>query len=346
MNDIHSKPGSSGFLSRRGYASRFGDRRLIASSLTWGYSACSRCLKKLEKKLYRIIRYPLISELSKKEEVIGRGQQLVRFFYFGLFFLAVFNAMQINSLLALNPDGFRPIWPIYWANFASYTNVVFIVVFIFLVASLIGAYFYWHSLGRFIAFFGIFQFHGFDSSFGHPSHQWYLWLYVAFWLLFLPKAWGVQEQKREERKRFLLSIWAAQAHVLLTYTMSGYHKIVGAIVQASRGEVHIFAPEAFALHIADTIATVKSTDNLIGEFFINNPYFGWPFLVAGTFLLFFSLWAAIRPSLQKFWATGLILFHLGSDLIFRINFYQAVFLLIILFFSTPFIVRKAFFSKE
>lgn len=277
--------------------------------------------------------YPSIGEQTAREGPFGKARDIVRYFYYHLVFLAVFFLPSWDNFLTR--ANFSPLWPIAWAKYTSFPTVVTIVGFAFLTGALLGAFFYWHRIGRFLAFVGILQFHALESSFGQPSHQWYPWLYLSFLFLFLPDAWGELDRSVEKRKKFLLIFWGAQALFLLTYSMSGIGKLWSAIVQLAHGQPNAFSPNAFALQIADWLTQMQAT-TLLGSFIIAHPLVGWPFYLAMLYLLLFAVLAAFRPAIQKLWAFGLILFHIGTYLTMRIYFFPPVILLLLLFFDSPF----------
>ena len=59
-------------------------------------------------------------------------------------------------------------------------------------------------------------------------------------------------------------------------------------------------------------------------------------MLACVYLELFAFWAAFRPSLHRWWAAGLILFHVGVYLLMSIAFSQAVLLVGLLFLASPF----------
>lgn len=280
---------------------------------------------------------PSITLFARDAKATGKAQIIVQFFYYGLLALAIWQMMNADRYLYLNTDDFSPIGPVFWMRLLPYQHAVYLVLSIFLTFSLVAATCFRYRFGRVFGFLAVLQFSAYDSSFGHPSHLWYLWLYGAFWFLFLPKTWNIKSQTTPDRRIFLLVIWSSQALVLLTYSMSGFHKVIGAIYQISKGEIHAFSPLAFALHVADTMVTVKQPDNIVGNIFLQYPLAGWPLMLIGEYMLFFSFFVVIRPSLQKLWGIGLILFHIINDMVFRISFYQSPILLAILFFDSPFV---------
>jgi hypothetical protein len=58
----------------------------------------------------------------------------------------------------------------------------------------------------------------------------------------------------------------------------------------------------------------------LGPWMIDHSLLAWPMMQATLYLQLFAAVIVFRPSLQKIWAAGLILFHVFSFLILTINF--------------------------
>jgi hypothetical protein len=236
----------------------------------------------------------------------------------------------------ISAAGYSPPWPLSWATYLSLSReaTINILRFFFVAATIIGSFTYRRFLGRLLVFLGVWQIHAVLSSFYSPNHQWYPWLYTSFIFLFLPDIWK-RIGDRDANKKFLLMIWCAQALILLTYTLSGFWKFAFLFLQVMNGEVHGFAIDGFAYQIASWLPRLDYKV-ILGEFIIDHPVIGWPIYVGSYFLEFFALWAAVRPSLQKLWATGLVIFHFGTIVVMGIQFMPSILILIILFFNSPF----------
>ncbi|MCH7883370.1 hypothetical protein IIA95_03065 [Patescibacteria group bacterium] len=283
--------------------------------------------------LNQYTRFPVIEKRFEEDHSFRNAKAVVPFFYYFIFFIAVLKLLELRHFPLRG--NFTPRWPIFWANYVDLQIVLTIVLVFFAFASLVAAFFYYRRAGRVIAFLGIFQYHALLSSFGSPHHQMDLWLWVAFLLIFLPNIWNEKNKSLEEQKKFSLVFWSAQAFVLLTYSMSGIGKILGAITQYFNGEVHIFALNAAALHVTSQLNAMQST-TLLGPLITKYPLFGWFPLVAIIYLQFFAFLIAFRPSLHRIWALGLVFFHVGTFLAMDAEFFHAIPLLLILFFNSPF----------
>lgn len=271
--------------------------------------------------------------------LISRGDatqagRLVPFVYYFMVFIAYTNLEGLNYQIA-NPRGtLDPRWPLLWAQNLDHGVVVTAVVLFFVISSVLAAVFYKNRLARIVAFLGMLQFHAYNSSFGYPNHQYDVWLWVSFIFIFFPSIW-TKNVTEETKKKFLLVFWTAQAYILLTYSMSGLGKIADSFGQAMAGEANSFSIDAAALHISNVLYMMQET-TLLGPLIVNYPILGWAPFVGIIYLEFFSLYAAFRPSLHRWWAVGLILFHLSTYLAMRAVFVAPVALLLVLLLSSPF----------
>lgn len=288
-----------------------------------------KILGAIERVLFRLLRYPRMSIYAADERAYQHAQSLVRFFYYSLMFFAITNIPSVSWLRFR--QGFTPLWPYAWIAVFPYQQIVAVCTALFIGSSLLGGFLSWHTSGRILSFVGIFLYHTMESSFGQPNHQWYPWLYTAFLFLFLPQRGKTVEQ----RKRYMLIFWFAQVWFFLTYSMSGTWKLTTGLMQTMRGEISNFHPYGLALQVANWLP-IRQAKPLLAPFLIQNPWVGWPMLLGTIYLEVFSLWAAIRPSIQRLWAFGLILFHVGTYLFMDIDFFPSTMLLILFYFDSPF----------
>lgn len=291
----------------------------------------------------RFLRYPSITALSKVPSVMAKAETLVMVFYAVLPFVA--HLYFRSWALPLTRENLDPLWPLVWTHIFSLSDevVVNIVRGAFLVTSIIGLALYRHRFARVVAFIGVWQAHALASSFGSPVHDLYPWVYSSFILIFLP---GMRSASHadERNRRYLLVIWWAQAMLMLLYSMAGLWKFHAALMQWMAGEVHGFAPLAFAYQVADWLPKLQQEAPL-APFIIAHAYIVWPFYVGSHFFQLFAFWTMIRPSLQKIWAIELILFHIGTYLVMGIEFDPFILIVIALLVFSPFVPDRVTFKQ-
>lgn len=263
---------------------------------------------------------------------------IVRFFYLvGLFFAArtAINAWPVY----IERESIAPLWPLFWANSVSLPTVANIVVIVLVAVALLAAVQPWRRAFRISFFVGFFLFVAYINSFGKIGHGFHAWLFVAFIFCFLPNFPQKQKTSGEYsisyRQQFLAVFFAAQAMVLLFYTMSGAWKIYVAIGQIEAGQIHAFHPHALAYLTADRLLQTN-TWSLLGPFLIDYPIIGWPLHIGAMYIELFSLVVAFRPVLHRFWGVMLLLFHFGTIVILSVGFTQNMLLIGLLFVMSPF----------
>jgi hypothetical protein len=261
-----------------------------------------------------------------------RARELVKFCYLALLFLSISSLPDWSEMLGRKMVA--PLWPVAWLQFVNESAGIVAILVLHLAGALLGAIFPGQRWARALAFLGLLEFVAFNNSFGKIGHSMHLWVLTAFGLVFLPRV-EPGETSRVLRQRFLLIFWGCQAIVLLAYSMSGLGKLLGGFHQIFLGQTHIFLPDAFSRIVAERLQETNST-SLLGPWLIAHPLAGWPMMLADLYLQTFSFWAAFRPALHRFWAIGLILFHIASYLFLSINFATTAFLVAILFLRSPF----------
>ena len=232
-----------------------------------------------------------------------------------------------------------PLWPVAWLGRSGslFPAGVKALFFFYLGSNVLAALLPgWRGL-RIAACLGLLEYVALKNSFGKISHSFHLPLLVSGLLVFLPAGWDrrAAQASRAVRQGTLLVFWLCQAGVLLSYTMSGLGKFGGAVYQLAMGQPSAFAPGALGSHVALRLLQTHSQSEF-GAWIIHHPWLTWPGLPGAIYLELFSFWIAFRPAWQRFWAAGLILFHLGTFFTMTITFPQSSFLLALLLFQSPF----------
>ena len=265
------------------------------------------------------------------------AQVIVRCFYGFVLYYAVAECAEFPNLLSRM--NFRPLWPIAWIALLQGSRAPAIagVVAFYALACVAGAFFASYRAVRVLVFVGMLEYFSFRNSFGKIGHGTHLFVSLSLVLVFLPRDWHRRAAiaSRHTRQETLLVFWACQAAVLLSYTMSGFDKLMGALYQMATGQTSAFSPGALGAHIANRLVQTHS-HSLLGSFIIEHPYLTWPLMPLPIYLEFFAFWMAFRPALQRWWALALILFHVGTIFTLTITFPVACLLLALFFAQSPF----------
>ncbi len=296
---------------------------------------------KLRTILENWLPFPDIKSFAATSHPFLLASHLVRFYYVATFFLSIYIFQGWDTSLG-NATAISPLWPLWWINFIPFPVAMYVIRGFFLTSSLFTAVYPERRLLRLMTFIGLLEFVSLYVSVWMADVDWYPWILVAFLLIFLPDGWGRDENyPTAEREKFLLVFWGCQAILLLTYSMSGLGKIIGSFSQILYGQVNSFAPEAVARHVASRIFITDSS-TILGPWLIDHYWIAWPFFVAAIYLMLFSIFAAFRTILQRPWAIGLILYHLGAYLAMGISFFINIFLVSILLLYSPFQTNTTF----
>ena len=226
------------------------------------------------------------------------------------------------------------LWPVRWItrfDIATSTNVVETV---FVLSVLLAAIFPASRAARALAFVGSFFHVALANSFDKINHGTHTMLYISFVLIFLPRI-PKASVSRVARAKYLVVFSAAQASLLLTYTLAGWWKLGVTLYHFAQGQLSAFSLQGFSYLIARKLLE-KREHPAAGLFLIDHPQLGRALLVSVMFLQFFSIFVVFRPKLHRFWGFSLILFHMGTALILTIPFANNVFLLALFLCLSPF----------
>jgi hypothetical protein len=130
-------------------------------------------------------------------------------------------------------------------------------------------------------------------------------------------------------------IWATQVTVLLFYSLTGIWKIHDGFFDLFHGKTGVFSINAFSYIVASSLFRTN-IDTVLGHYFAKTVFVGWVLFIGTMYLESSSLIIAFRPRLQRLWGIGLILFHVGTQLVMGFTFPQNIALVGLLLVASPF----------
>lgn len=284
-------------------------------------------------RLKKFFTPPSMSALAREPRVVEMAKTLVAYYYY---IIPIVGFIEISNRLNMRPLTSPP-WSLWWASGFDRTAFVNGSEIFFIAAAFVGIFFYRYRAARILVFLAFALIHALESSSGSVNHQLYNWVYTSFIFIFLPDIWDTPHE--DANKKFLLTVWWAQALVMLTYTMAGLNKVIVGLVQFFSGQINSFSPDAFAYHIAYWVPLLQ-VNAIFAPFIVEHPLLGYlPYLFV-IVMQVSALYTVIRPRLQKIWAAFLVLFHIGTYLTMGISFFPVIPLLIVLFFNSPFLKAR------
>lgn len=270
------------------------------------------------------------------------AQTIIRAFYA---ILAFFCLKSLDSWTThLSKIYVAPLWPVFWLNHIdTQTGITAILVF-YLISGILALTAIRWRVARVAIFFASLEYLAFTNSFGKINHGSHLQILLCFLLIFLPTQWNLEKPRKDIQVATLMIFSGCQAIIMLTYTMSGFFKLLYIPIQAMRNQVHSLMPEALALQIAHHLLK-RDEISVLGEWFIDHHLLAWPLLIGTIYLQFFAFWVAFRPSLHQIWGFNLILFHLATGLTMTVSFWQNCLWLTLFFLNSPFRPKSYNFRK-
>lgn len=174
-----------------------------------------------------------------------------------------------------------------------------------------------------------------QNSFGKISHVQHGMVLVALMLALVPTLPACGRPGWKAGYRVVLTVQAVQVLLLATYTLSGFWKVWYGVAQALDGKPGSFHPHSFSLHIAEQMLQTGEPPWL-APFFLDMGAGLWPLMLGALYVQLASLWVAGRPSLHRFWAVLLVVFHILSQWTLGVGFDLNCFILLLFFGMTPF----------
>lgn len=295
-----------------------------------------RLLRQLRRLLARPTRPNVPGVFARQTKAWCDARVLVRTYYLVNLLFAVQALHWLERARCIAPS---LLWPVAWMRVVGIEASLLAVHVFSVAAALLAALWPRVRLLRALAWLGLFEAVAFMLS-CKISSTWHAWLWVGLCFVLLPdRALAAMRAHRSDRQAALTVIWLAQALPLLFYSVSGGWKVIGAILQAARGETHSFSPDALAIQLA-RVYFMTGSPSALGGFFIDHALLGWPLYLLTIYLELFALLVAFRPALQRLWAIFLVTTHIVVYLTMRIDFMSHLFLLALLFFRSPFAPQR------
>jgi hypothetical protein len=305
-------------------------------------TAVQRRLRRVRRVLTANRASPAPRELwATQRRALAVAPLLVRVFYVAL--LCDFLSQYDGWDYWLSLDQIRLLWPLAWFKLVGVRVGIAIVIFgapasAILAIALPGVRACRVLVAAFTLMYGAFQ-NSFGASIGsHGEHAWF-WAAAIFVLLPdgpMPDSGDASPGARRRAQRYLRVFWAAQAAVLLFYSLSGSFKVAAGLVQMWQGQANTFSPDALARHAAARMLEgARVARYTVGPWLVDHPRAGWPFYLAAVYLEVFSFIVAFRPAVQRAWGVAMICVHLGIYFTLTIMFSWQIMLVGLLLVCTP-----------
>lgn len=283
----------------------------------------------------RLFPIPNMEKYARNTYSFMIAQTTIRIFYFWLLYASIAIYTRWDPGIGTQVK-ILTLWPVWWIKFVSFPIAFSVIKSAFIGATLLTAVFPFVRIFRVLTFVALLELVALYMTVLQADVDWHSAILVAFLLIFLPAGWNKFDNVPNLiKQKTLFLFWACQALTLLTYSMAGLGKILGAIEQYSRGQVHAFAPKAVALHAAERIIATNTVSPM-GSLVVDHYLLAWPFFVGSIYLMVFAFWVAFRPRLHQFWGLGLILFHVASYLTMNISFFIHTIILAMFLLNSPF----------
>lgn len=261
----------------------------------------------------------------------------LRAFYAVLLALAASSVYEMRgSARVVMAAGEQTLWPAFWLRWVPAERASTLVGALFVAAALAGALWPHRRWARALACLGLWEFVAvmvsLANGFFPAYHQ---WCAAAFVLALLPEGWEDPAAPAGRRERALLTLWAAQAVFLLSYSMAGLSKLSTAAWQTWLGEPSVFTAEGARSLLRFYMAETTRLGPLGRPLLESSGVYG-VLHAAGALLQVGAVGLAYSPRLHRPAGALVVAFHLATFLVMGIFFKPSVLLAAVLLFASPF----------
>lgn len=283
-------------------------------------------IKKIERKIYTFFFSDHSSYIfsSKKLDI------LLRIFYCVSLALIIHEfSYRVSYPSWLENNFIDWSWPVMWL--LNYFESKFIILFTVFCLSVffcaLSVFFIrsiWLKLACALSFFIL---SAFDFSTGRPGHYYHCWLFV-----FIVFAFIGHDKKKDQFFFHLAQFW-----LLMTYSLSGFHKLTALIDYIRQFGLKGLKPieKSIAVRIYDfpNYDTGKAILMEISSWPSSLLLFLWALLIWFQISCIFVLF---RPPLYRLWGLLIIFFHLVTVFFLNVMFFYNMILTSFLFVETPY----------
>lgn len=274
--------------------------------------------------------------IARQKREFNSALLRVRLFY--LLLLVPFFDFLSRAPKWLALESIDPKWAVFWVPYLGVPASVALIFSLFFFGLVFSILWPWKRWPRALAFVGYLFAGSFlysTRSIGHGNHA---LLWTAFVFVFLPDWKAVGLGMRFVRYKVLTLFWAAQALVLMFYSLAGFWKIYWGIIGLLAGRPNSFSMDALARHLQEK-ARLTGIVTPIGEFILNHPWTGMPLYLGTIALELLSVYFAFQRPVMRFWGLQLLAMHLSIFFIMGIEFGGASLACLFLFVCSPFTTR-------
>ncbi len=296
----------------------------------------SRLLSALREYLFADSPLRHLERFTRSDMPFQRARYMVQAYYFFLLFMSVGMFSSWNVSMGTQAH-IVTLWPLAWLPLVDFIFGYTLIRVAFIAASVFAAFSPHLRIARILSFICLTEFVTLQMLILQLDVDGYALIVTSLFLIFLPTA--TKNPPAQIQQRFLLIFWGVQAFNLLTYSMVGIGKLVGAVEQIAAGTSNFFSPNAAALFIADRLI-VTDASSAWGVWAVTHFELVYPYIIVTLYISLVAFLVAFRPQLHRTWGLLLIIYHIGNFLVINIAFSAHIFLWAILLLGSPFAPEK------
>lgn len=293
-------------------------------------------LVKLSYKISKVLKHSLSENKNifrNQTYSFVQSQNIVRLFYALSIYIVFKDFGLIHKFSSIST--IDPLWPVFWVSYFEVPQSFNLLFFSALIGSIICCLNPNNRIYRLVFFIAFFEYLAFKFSFGKINHATHPWLFISFFLVFLPHIKDSGLATIKQKHIYLTIIWFCIFMILFFYSISGFWKVYKSLILLISGKPSIFSMDVFAIQISNRLLQTQST-SLMGPFFIKHHFLGWVGYLISIYVELVCFIVAFRPSLHRIWGIMLIVFHIGIKLTMNISFKEFIISDSLLLVCSPF----------
>ncbi len=294
---------------------------------------------KFRRRLFQWLRGKTIQStapLKAQTEAFLRTQLSVRIFYATSLFLALEMSSWVWRQYSA-ADYTRPLWPLFGLNPGQHPGLLLFVLAIWTMGTFLATVQPRWALARGANALGIFYVVTIINSDVNFSHNVFALMFVSLIFAFFPNSnTETLLRRRAERQYYVLVFWAAQFVVCTFYFLTGIWKVRSLVACAVLPNMNCELSHKVLTNIAAQELILYNKFAPLHQILFTLPWIGF-FAYAGTIWLHaVSLFFPFRPKTHVLFGTLRVIFHLGTLLLFGVDFSLMTLPVLLIFLFSPF----------
>lgn len=266
--------------------------------------------------------------------IYSRVVRLVRIFY------AVSAILSVSTLSWMYPALLKsqftaPLWPFVFVPPQYLVTICKISFAAWILGSILSAINPFHFVFRFLNASGIFLIVALNNSDGHFGHNWHAYMWTSLIFIFFPRR-KIDMSVRRYKFKYAQVFWFSQFAICTFYFMTGLWKVRGILDCAFDPGLTCEMSHKMLTNIAARELIYYRKFAPLSQILFDYPWLGFISYIGTIWLHLISMYFPFRLDTHLIFGILRSVFHLGTLLLFGVDFSPMTFVAVMLFAFSPF----------